>query len=70
MIDVRDARTGMTTRDPSWREWRARWDRRPMSLRARCKLCPWCLGFGALELTPLGAIGVPCLSCGRIGVTA
>ncbi|MGE0025679.1 MAG: hypothetical protein AB7O78_01570 [Thermoleophilia bacterium] len=68
-IEVREPRTGMPVNDPSWAAWRARWDRRPLSLRARVKLCAWCWGYGALETTHLGAIGVPCLSCGRVGVT-
>lgn len=67
VINVRDPRTGMMTppaRD--WAEWRRRWERRRMGLRARVRLCPWCWGFGAREMVGGHATEVPCLSCGRV----
>lgn len=66
-IEVREPRTGMPVRNDSWADWRRRWDGRPRTLRSRVRACPCCWAFGALELVAGRAVGVPCLSCGRVG---
>lgn len=69
MLTVRDPRSGMPVRAESWAAWRARWDRRPLPLRRRLAMCPWCWGFGGLVLMGADAIGLPCLACGRVGTS-
>lgn len=67
VIRVREPRTGLTTDHTGWPAWRAGWERRPMSLRKRVALCTYCWGFGAIEDTAVGPLGVACLACDRVG---
>ncbi|MEQ8834289.1 MAG: hypothetical protein RIB67_07565 [Miltoncostaeaceae bacterium] len=67
MLTVRDHRTGLPVRVESWADWRSRWERRPLGLRQRVRLCSACWGFGALVVIGAGALGVPCIACGRTG---
>lgn len=68
MIHVTEPRTGIVQAYRSWGEWRAQWDRRPLDLAHRVRLCPWCWGYGGLALWgERTLVPVPCIGCGREG---